>query len=210
MCRPLQMRGELKKMRITIIALGSRGDVQPYIALGKGLHQAGHDVRFVTHEDFEGLVRGQGLAYWPARGSVQAILETDEMRGLVEKGNFIAITRATAKQAQLAARQWAVDGLAACQGTELIIAGVGGLFVGLALAEKLSPAFASSLCLSIYTHPVLPEHSAAGQRVAAQGAARSPVPPLDPADDLAGDTGGRHDGARTSASPARRALHGPI
>ena len=125
-------------MRIAIIAFGSRGDVQPYIALGKGLHAAGHDVRFVTHEDFEALVRGQGLAYWPARGSVQAVLETEEMRKLVEKGNFIAITRATAKQAQLAALQWAEDGLAACQGTELIIAGVGGLFVGLALAEKLS------------------------------------------------------------------------
>jgi len=141
-------------MRIAIIAFGSRGDVQPYIALGKGLHEAGHDVRFVTQEDFEGLVRNQGLAYWPAQGSVQAVLETEEMRKLVEKGNFIAITRATAKQAQLAALQWAEDGLAACQGTELIIAGVGGLFVGLALTEKLSLPL-----LPAYVFPFTPTRS---------------------------------------------------
>ncbi|MEO8356692.1 MAG: glycosyltransferase [Chloroflexota bacterium] len=36
-------------MRIAIIALGSRGDVQPYIALGNGLKDAGHVVRLVTH-----------------------------------------------------------------------------------------------------------------------------------------------------------------
>ena len=39
-------------MRIAIIAPGSRGDVQPYLALGKGLKQAGHVVRLVTHQNF--------------------------------------------------------------------------------------------------------------------------------------------------------------
>ena len=34
-------------MRIAIIALGSQGDVQPYIALGKGLKAAGHNVRLL-------------------------------------------------------------------------------------------------------------------------------------------------------------------
>ena len=31
-----------------MIALGSRGDVQPYVALGKGLKGAGHEVRVVS------------------------------------------------------------------------------------------------------------------------------------------------------------------
>ena len=44
-------------MRIVIIAMGSRGDVQPYVALGKGLHSAGHQVRLMTHDAFEQLVR---------------------------------------------------------------------------------------------------------------------------------------------------------
>ena len=34
--------------RITILALGSRGDVQPYITLGQGLQAAGHQVRVAT------------------------------------------------------------------------------------------------------------------------------------------------------------------
>jgi sterol 3beta-glucosyltransferase len=124
-------------MRIAIIALGSRGDVQPYIALGKGLNDAGHLVRLVTHENFKSLVRSYGLDFWPVRGDVQAVMETPEMRALLEKGNFIAINAHASKAAKGAAIDWAEDGLAACQGMELLIAGVGGLFVALALAEKL-------------------------------------------------------------------------
>jgi len=37
-------------MRIAIIAPGSRGDVQPYIALGKGLEKAGYVGRLVPHQ----------------------------------------------------------------------------------------------------------------------------------------------------------------
>ncbi len=52
-------------MRIAIIALGSRGDVQPYIALGKGLTISGHQVRLITHENFDGLVSSHGLTFYP-------------------------------------------------------------------------------------------------------------------------------------------------
>jgi UDP:flavonoid glycosyltransferase YjiC (YdhE family) len=31
-------------MRITVLTLGTRGDVQPYVALGLGLQRAGHQV----------------------------------------------------------------------------------------------------------------------------------------------------------------------
>jgi sterol 3beta-glucosyltransferase len=124
-------------MRIAIIALGSRGDVQPYIALGKGLKDAGHLVRLVTHENFKSLVQSYGLDFWPVRGDIQAVVETPEMRALLEKGNFIAINAHASKAAKGAAIDWAEDGLEACQGMELLIAGVGGLFVALALAEKL-------------------------------------------------------------------------
>lgn len=124
-------------MRIAILALGSRGDVQPYIALGKGLREAGHSVRVVTHQNFEALVNSHGLAFWPVQGNVQDVVESQEMRALLEKGKFLAITLRTAKEAQRAAVQWAQDGLTACQGTDLLLAGIGGLYMGLALAEKL-------------------------------------------------------------------------
>jgi sterol 3beta-glucosyltransferase len=125
-------------MRIAIIAMGSRGDVQPYISLGKGLKAAGHSVRLLTHENFEQLVNSYGLEFWPARGNVQEIMESPKLRELLEKGNFLAISAYTSKMAQKAAIDWAEDGLAACQGMDLLVAGVGGMSVALALAEKLN------------------------------------------------------------------------
>ena len=124
-------------MRIAIIALGSQGDVQPYIALGKGLKAAGHVVRLLTHENFEALVSSHDLEFCPMLGNVQEIIETQEMRELLEKGNFLAITSHTAKEAQRAAINWAQAGLVACQGMDLLLTGVGGLYLGLSLAEKL-------------------------------------------------------------------------
>ena len=122
-------------MRIAVIAIGSRGDVQPYVALGKGLREAGHSVRLVTHQNFEALVNSNGLEFWPVRGNSQDVAESPEMRELLEKGKFLAIMRRTAQEAERASVQWAEDGLAACQGMDLLIAGLG--FIGFALAEKL-------------------------------------------------------------------------
>jgi len=128
-------------MRIAIIAPGSRGDVQPYIALGKGLEKAGHVVRLVTHQNFEVLVNSHGLGFWPVEGNVKDIAQSKEMRELLEKGNFLAIMSQMAKEAQRGAIHLAEGGLAACRGMDLVLAGIGGLFVGLSLAEKLGLPF---------------------------------------------------------------------
>lgn len=124
-------------MRIMIIAMGSRGDVQPYVALGKGLKAAGHSVRLATHENFESLVNSHALEFYPLKGNVQAFLEDTENRKLLESGNFLAINARAAKASQRAAIDWADGGLVASRGMDLLIAGVGGLFLGVSLAEKL-------------------------------------------------------------------------
>lgn len=43
-------------MKVTILAAGTRGDVQPYVALGIGLKKRGHQVAIVTHDIMESLV----------------------------------------------------------------------------------------------------------------------------------------------------------
>ncbi|MBO6763513.1 glycosyltransferase [Maricaulis sp.] len=49
-------------MRIAIHAFGTRGDVQPYIALGLELQGRGHDVTLSVPRDFTAWVEGFGLA----------------------------------------------------------------------------------------------------------------------------------------------------
>ncbi len=128
-------------MRITLIASGSRGDVQPYIALGAGLAQAGHEVGLATHDNYAELVTAHGLAFWPIAGNVDAVAQSAAMRERLEGGNFLAIMSLMAKEAERAAVQLAEGALAACRETELIMAGMGGFNTGLAIGEKLGVPF---------------------------------------------------------------------
>jgi sterol 3beta-glucosyltransferase len=141
-------------MRIAIIAMGTRGDVQPYLALGQGLAAAGHFVRLITHENFETLVTSHGLEFYPVKGNVQEVLESPEMLKLLEQGNFLAINAYTGKIVQGIAIDWARDGLAACQEMDLLIAGVGGLYLAISLAEKLQIPF-----LQAYIFPFTPTNA---------------------------------------------------
>ncbi|KAF5597576.1 glycosyltransferase family 1 [Fusarium subglutinans] len=48
--------------------VGSRGDVQPFIALGTELQKHGHRVRIATHDVFADFVRQSNLEFYPAGG----------------------------------------------------------------------------------------------------------------------------------------------
>lgn len=74
-------------MHITILALGSRGDVIPYITLGKALISAGHQLRLVSFENFEPLATSQGLSFFPIRGDMQHILTGSGGQALAESGH---------------------------------------------------------------------------------------------------------------------------
>jgi len=124
-------------MRIAIIAPGSRGDVQPYIALGKGLQNAGHYVRLVSHSNFESLITSYGLEFWSFGNDVKDAVENSKMRELTEKGNFLLLMAKMAKEAQREALRFAEGGLSAAQGMDIMLAGIGGVFIGTAIAEKL-------------------------------------------------------------------------
>jgi sterol 3beta-glucosyltransferase len=136
-------------MIVTIIASGSRGDVQPYVALGKGLKEAGHTVRVLATRDFQNLVTGYGLEFVDMGGSMETVAQG--MQALLEQGNMLKILASMGQAAQLLASQAAVSGLAACQGSDRIISGLGGLFVGLALSEKLGIPFVPA-----YLYPFTP------------------------------------------------------
>lgn len=52
-------------MKLTIATAGSRGDAQPYIALGKGLRAAGHQVTIAGDPEFAALADKHALAFAP-------------------------------------------------------------------------------------------------------------------------------------------------
>jgi sterol 3beta-glucosyltransferase len=79
-------------MKIAILTLGTRGDVQPYAVLGQALQQRGHQVTLATAKNFESLVRSYGIGFAPVEADYQAILQTEEGKRIM-KGNPLAIRR---------------------------------------------------------------------------------------------------------------------
>jgi sterol 3beta-glucosyltransferase len=62
-------------MHFVCLTIGSRGDVQPYIALGLGLKREGHRVTIVTHEEYKGWVEGFGIGHRTAGGDPGALMK---------------------------------------------------------------------------------------------------------------------------------------
>jgi sterol 3beta-glucosyltransferase len=81
-------------VKIFILTVGSRGDVQPYVALGAGLQAAGHTVILATLEAFAPLAAQHDLGFRPLRGEFLELLQTAEGKAaIVGKGNPLALIR---------------------------------------------------------------------------------------------------------------------
>jgi sterol 3beta-glucosyltransferase len=52
-----------KSRRFSLLTYGSRGDVEPFVALGVGLSRAGHSVRLAAPAPFRGLAEAYGLGF---------------------------------------------------------------------------------------------------------------------------------------------------
>ena len=61
-------------MRITMICIGSTGDVRPYIILGRELRRRGHDIAICAFSDFESDILAEGLRFKPADGDVKNLM----------------------------------------------------------------------------------------------------------------------------------------
>ncbi|EJD46939.1 UDP-Glycosyltransferase/glycogen phosphorylase [Auricularia subglabra TFB-10046 SS5] len=60
--------GRVPRLSIVIMIVGSRGDVQPFLALGKELARHGHRVRVATHGNFRSFVTDTGLEFFDIGG----------------------------------------------------------------------------------------------------------------------------------------------
>ncbi|XP_038979477.1 sterol 3-beta-glucosyltransferase UGT80A2-like isoform X2 [Phoenix dactylifera] len=62
-------------MQIVILIVGTRGDVQPFVAIGKHLQDYGHRVRLATHANFKEFVLTAGLEFYPLGGDPKILAE---------------------------------------------------------------------------------------------------------------------------------------
>ncbi|MEP7359817.1 MAG: glycosyltransferase, partial [Anaerolineales bacterium] len=74
-------------MKILIFTLGSRGDIQPYLALAVGLQAAGHAVTLATSREFTEMIQAHGVGVHPVRFSVQAFMQQPETQAVMKSGN---------------------------------------------------------------------------------------------------------------------------
>lgn len=124
-------------MRVLLIAAGSRGDVQPFVALGVGLRRAGHEVTVCATKDFGPLVVQHGLAFTGFSVSAAELMDSDLGRDwlghsshnpIVELRRFRAFARTSGVRM--------AGETAALAGTfDLVISGVLTAYGAQALAE---------------------------------------------------------------------------
>ncbi|CAO1620144.1 unnamed protein product [Parajaminaea phylloscopi] len=119
-------------LHFTLLTIGSRGDVQPYLSLAKGLKAEGHQVRIATHAEFGPWIEQHDIEFREIGGDPAEL-----MRICVDNGTF---TVAFLREGVTKFRGWLDDLLvscwAACQGTNVIIESPNAL-AGIHVAEAL-------------------------------------------------------------------------
>lgn len=105
-------------MHITLLTYGSRGDVQPFLALGIGLQRAGHTVRLAAPERFAAFITAHGLEYARLTGD-----PAEMTRELAETGgnSLLRVSRTIQDFAVPLGVQVFQDLEDACQGTDAIV-----------------------------------------------------------------------------------------
>ena len=152
-----------ESLRVTCLTIGSRGDVQPYIALCKGLLVEGHKPKIATHAEFEPWIRGHGIDFAPVDGDPAEL-----MRICVENGMF---TYSFLKEASVKFRGWIdellISAWKACQDTDILIESPSAM-AGIHIAEALGVPYFRAFTMPwtrtrAYPHAfAVPEHKMGG------------------------------------------------
>jgi sterol 3beta-glucosyltransferase len=136
-------------MRFTILAHGSRGDVQPYVALGIGLQRAGHAVRLAAPRLFEPFVTGYGLEFASLAGDPADLMGSAVARAGHE-GNILGSARVVLEYALPLAAQVMADAFGACQGADAIIHSLLMTTVGHEAARRMERPDFSALVFAVF------------------------------------------------------------
>ena len=125
-------------MRITLIALGSRGDVQPFIALGRGMVERGHTVRIVATDDYGDLVRSYDLLFASAGGRISTLMNPDMVHEALDgAANPIKLGRRFLREVDPLVKRIMEACTQASRSADLIVASTLGVFIAAHIAKAL-------------------------------------------------------------------------
>ena len=150
-------------MRITIITLGTRGDVQPFVALALGLQQAGHSVTLASTIDYEAFINSYGLKFWPIQVHFRHWMKTDAGRAVMDPGqNIVHSLRQLNYIAQSIIERCLVDSWAACENAEAVIYGAVALLLTMAHIQPVLniPCFQVKMQPGLYPTGAFPPPAA--------------------------------------------------
>jgi len=137
-------------MKVVLLALGSRGDVQPMVALGKGLQAAGKPVTVVALRNFAPLVEDSGLSFIPIE---REWMDESTQAAMIKLGEKSFIRTVRAWLTDIAPQVTAAE-MAAVEPGDLVVAGQMSIDDAVALQEARGCQAAAVLMA-----PILPTAS---------------------------------------------------
>jgi sterol 3beta-glucosyltransferase len=123
-------------MNIGIFTYGTRGDVQPYIALAIGLIDKGHQVSLAAPENFKELVEGFGLTFYPLYGNAEEGMNSPKGQSVLKTENTIKLMKYFFKMLNEKKVPLRKSYLDAVSKVDVIIANLATLPIVGAIAEK--------------------------------------------------------------------------
>src|SRR5690349_4842933 len=127
-------------MRITILAVGTRGDVQPMLALGGGLRAAGHHVRIGTHENFATNVEACGLEYRKIGSDPTRIMESIAPPGVEQEGT-LARFRHVGNVMRTMIEETITNGRSVCEGSDVVLGNPVAILAGTDVAAQVGTPY---------------------------------------------------------------------
>lgn len=139
-------------MHITLLALGSRGDILPLVALGRGLRHAGYQVRLVSFQDFASIANENGIDFHSVDIDSRQVMSSAAGLDLAESGGnpikmLISIMRSFGSITKYYEKAFADTRI---WNTDAIVNQIPAGMYGIDLAEKLD--------LPYFTAAVIPLH----------------------------------------------------
>lgn len=99
-------------MRLSIHTLGTRGDVQPYLALAEGLVRRGHNVQVAAPAQFAPMFEGNEIGFVPLPAEFLGLLKTPEGKKALGQGlglaaGFKLLRKVRPLMGQVLEQEWA-------------------------------------------------------------------------------------------------------